>query len=321
MEVFYCKNTGWYSMTEQGIIDWLLEGDPAIRWQVHQHLLNDSDTAAQERVRVAADGWGADLLARQDPSGRWAGQLYAHKWLSTTYTLQLLRRMGLDPGNRQAQQACQHLLDGGYQEGGAISFAKTVSRIDLGVVGLVLSILAYFDFPDQRVSEIVGFLVDQQQPDGSWVPEPELTRLQYVFAGTMVVLEGLGEYEKRYPGLETRMAEAQGYGREFLLQHRLYKSRDTQKNIDPKFTRFSFPPRWHYDILVALDYFQDCGAEKDERLFDAVALLKSKRRNDGCWNLQNRHPGKTYFEMEQVGQASRWNTLRALRVLKWWEND
>jgi len=309
-------------MTEQEIIDWLLEGDPAIRWQVRLHLLNDSDAmVAQERARVATNGWGADLLTRQDPSGRWAGQLYDQKWLSTTYTLQLLRRMGLDPRNPQAHKACQQLLDGGYQKSGAISFAKTVPRIDLGVVGLVLSILAYFGYPDQRVPYILQFLLDQQQPDGSWVPEPELTRLQYVFAGTMVVLEGMREYEKRYPDPEIRVAEAQAYGREFLIRHNIYKSRDGHEIIDPKFTRFSFPPRWHYDVLVALDYFQDCGLGKDERLYDAIALLKSKRRKDGRWNLQNRHPGKTYFEMEQPGHPSRWNTLRALRVLKWWETD
>jgi squalene cyclase len=232
--------------------------------------------------------------------------------------MQLLRRMGLDPDNSQAHKACQQLLEGGYKKGGALSFAKTVSHIDLGVSGLVLSILVYFGYPDQRVHAVLEFLLDQQLPDGSWVPEPGLERLQYVFAGTLLVLDGLRDYEKRYSTSSAQVIEAQIKGREFLLSHNLFKSKETKEIIDQKMTRFSFPPRWHYDVLVALDYFQDCRAEKDRRLNDAIELVKSKRRKDGRWNLQNRHPGKTYFEMEEVGQPSRWNTLRALRVLKWW---
>ena len=306
-------------MTEQEIIAWLLESDPSIRWQVMRDLLEEDDEIfTQERMRVSSDGWGADLLSRQDTSGRWAGQLYDHKWISTTYTMQLLRRMGLDPESPQAHDACQQLLDGGYKKGGALSFAKTVSHIDLGVNGLVLSILAYFGYPDQRVHSVVEFLLDQQLPNGSWLPEPNLEHLQYIFAGTMLVLDGLREYEKRYSTLSTQVVEAQIRGREFLLSHHLFKSIVTKETIDQKLTRFSFPPRWHYDVLVALDYFQDCRAEKDERLIAAIELVKSKRRKDGRWNLQNRHPGKTYFEMEEVGQPSKWNTLRALRVLKWW---
>ncbi len=308
-------------MTNQEIIHWLLEGDHAIRWQVMDDLLGESgETIAQERTLISSRGWGADLLARQEPSGRWAGQLYNKKWISTTYTMQLLRRMGLDPDNPQAQRACQQLLEGGYREGGAISFAKTVSTIDLGVTGLVLSVLAYFQYPDLRVETIVEFLIDQQQPDGCWVPEPNIECQQYIFAGTMLILEGLREYEKGYPNSTDLVSKAQKRGQDFLLKHHLYQARDSNDPIHVKMTRFSFPPRWHYDVLVALDYFQDCKADKDERLADAIALLKSKRRKDGRWNLQNRHPGRTYFEMEQVGKPSRWNTLRALRVLNWW-ND
>jgi hypothetical protein len=307
-------------MTEQEIFDWLLDSDPAIRWQVMHDLLGENEeTFTRERMRISAEGWGVDLLSRQDVSGRWAGQLYDHKWISTTYTMQLLRRMGLDPDNLQSHKACQQLLEGGYQMGGALSFAKTVSHIDLGVSGLVLSILAYFGYPDQRVHAIIEFLLGQQRPDGSWVPEPGLDRLQYIFAGTMLVLDGLREYEKRYSTSSAQVIEAQIRGREFLLNHNLFKTIGTKEIIDQKMTRFSFPPRWHYDVLVALDFFQDCRAEKDNRLSDAIELVKSKRRKDGRWNLQNRHPGKTHFEMEVVGQPSRWNTLRALRVLKWWE--
>jgi hypothetical protein len=306
-------------MTGQAILDWLLDGDPAIRWQVKQDLLGEKEAMVnRERMCVSSHGWGAELLARQDPSGRWAGQLYDHKWISTTYTLQLLRRMGLDPDNQQAQLACQQLFEGGYQDEGAISFSKTVSHIDLGVCALTLSNLVYFGYPDQRLHTVAEFLLEQQEYDGSWVPESGTGRLQYIFAGTLLVLEALREYEVRHGDNSVRISAAQSKGREFLLQHHLFKTRATGKIFDQKLTRFSFPPRWHYDVLVALDYFQACGSGKDERLREAIDLVKSKRRKDGTWNLQNRHPGKTYFEMEQVGQPSRWNTLRAMRVLNWW---
>jgi hypothetical protein len=309
-------------MPEQAEIIWLLEGDPSIRWQVKRDLLGESEAAVlQERSLVASRGWGADLLAQQDASGRWAGQLYNHKWISTTYTLQLLRRMGLDPENAQAQLGCRQLFEGGYQEGGAISFSKTVSRIDLGVCALTLSTLAYFGYPDQRLHIMAEYLLDQQALDGSWIPEPGLERLQYIFAGTLLALEALREYQSRYRKHAARGSEAQAKGREFLLQHQLFKTRDTGEIFEQKLARFSFPPRWYYDVLTALDYFQACQAEVDERLVEAIDLLKSKRRVDGTWNLQNRHPGKTYFEMEQVGQSSRWNTLRALRVLNWWHRS
>jgi hypothetical protein len=307
-------------MTDQDKIDWLLASDPAIRWQVMGDLLGASqETVARERNRVASEGWGADLLSRQDPSGRWAGQLYDHKWISTTYTMLLLRRFGLSPGNPEALRACRELLEGGYKEGSGISFAKTVHQIDLGVVGMVLSLLAYFRYDDPRLHSMVEFLLDRQMSDGSWPPEPGVTRIQYIFAGTMLILEGLNEYKRMYTQYSSHITEALIKGREYLLRHKLYKFPDTGEIIDRKMTLFSFPPRWHYDVLVALDYFQNCNADKDERLHDAIELLKKKRRANGYWPVQNRHPGKTYFEMEKVGQPSKWNTLRALRVLKWWE--
>jgi hypothetical protein len=308
-------------MLEREVIIWLLDGDPAIRWQVRQDLLGENGAVVLvDREHISSRGWGAELLARQDPSGRWASQLYDHKWISTTYSLQLLRRMGLDPGNAQAQRGCQQLIEGGYQEGGAISFSKTVTGIDLGVCALTLSTLAYFGYPDQRVHAVAEFLLDQQEREGSWKPEPGVDRLQYIFASTLLALESLREYANLYQEDAARVSEAQTRGREFLLQHHLFKNKDADQIFDQKMTRFSFPPRWHYDVLVALDYFQACRTEKDDRLEQAIDLVKSKRRKDGTWNLQNRHPGKTFFEMEKVGQPSRWNTLRAMRVLKWWHD-
>jgi hypothetical protein len=134
----------------------------------------------------------------------------------------------------------------------------------------------------------------------------------------MLILDGLREYELQFPRSCLPIKATQEKGRQFLLHHQLYKSLTTGEALDPKMTLFSFPPRWHSDLLVVLDYFQSCRAGKDERIEPAIRLLESKRNSDGTWNLQNRHPGKTFFEMEQVGHPSRWNTLRAMRVLRWW---
>ncbi|MCU0486634.1 MAG: hypothetical protein MUC85_11070 [Anaerolineales bacterium] len=297
-----------------------MDSDPSIRWQVLRDLLDaPADLIAQERQKLAVDGWGAALLACQEASGLWGGQLYNHKWLSTTYTLLLLRQMGLQPGNLQAQRACQALLEGGYQANGGISFAKTVDTIDHGVAGMILSLLAYFGYPDERVHKLQDFLLAQQLPDGRWEPEPGNAQLKYTLAATLQVLEGLYLYQERYPERSNQAAAAQEKGREFLLAYHLFQDVQAGRVIDPKLTLFSFPPRWYYDVLAALDHFQACRAERDARLEDAIALLKARQTRDGTWKLQNRHAGKTFFEMETVGQPSRWNTLRALRVLRWWE--
>ncbi|HEX7556411.1 MAG TPA: hypothetical protein VF338_07285, partial [Leptolinea sp.] len=154
---------------------------------------------------------------------------------------------------------------------------------------------------------------------GRWEPVTGNLEIRYAFDATILILEGLREYEKQYPQQSECVIEMQKRGRDFLLSHKLYKLTSKNEIIHTGMTLFSFPPRWHYDVLVGLNYFQDCNAEKDDRLEDAINLLESKRNPGGTWNLQNRHPGKTFFEMEEVGKPSRWNTLRALRVLRWWE--
>jgi hypothetical protein len=309
-------------MNDETVIEWLLESDPSIRWQVMHDIVGaENEVVVRERQKVATEGWGAKLLSFQDPVGRWGGQLYNNKWLSTTYSLLLLRQMGLETSNHQAQLACKELLEGGFRANGGISYAKSIDIIDNGVTGMVLSMLAYFGYPDNRVHNIVDYLFSQQLPDGHWEPVQgqQDTQTKFIFDGTLLVLEGLHEYEKQYAYKAKRVAESQRRGRDFLLCHKLYKGDQTDEVVDKKMLRFSFPPRWHYDILAALDYFQDCQVEKDERLCEAIEILKAKRGHNGSWILQNNHAGKTYFDMEVVGKPSKWNTLRALRVLQWWE--
>lgn len=312
-------------------IEWLLGGDPAIRWQALQDLVGAAErTVERERSKVARDGWGARLLARQDPEGTWAGGrssdggLYSPKWTSTTYTLLLLRDFGLPSNNAQARKACKLLLDGGLQRDGGINYgiwAKWTGRSETCVTGMVLSILSYFEYEDPRLDTIASHLLEQQMPDGGWNCRRSSGATHASVHTTISVLEGLRLYElHRGRGVRATRA-AQRRGREFLLAHRLVRSHRTGDIIKPLFTRFSFPPRWHYDILRALDYLQAVNAARDRRLAEAVGIVRSSRGEDGRWLLQHSYTGKTYFEVERLGAPSRWNTLRALRVLKWWDRD
>ncbi len=318
---------------EQRVLDWLLAGDPVIRWQALRDLKAASLSEVEaERARVAEQGWGAALLARQQVDGLWAGGLYSPKWTSTTYTMLLLRRLGLPAQNEQARISCHVLLDRGFYRDGGIKYFASLGHSETCVTGMVLSILAHFRYQDERLERLVRHLLERQMPDGGWNCQSYRGASHSSLHTTISVLEGLREYEGMVSGLQSGptppgyagrpavrdLQEAQGRGREFLLKHRLYRSARSGEVIDARMSRLSFPPRWRYDLLRALDYFQDCGAEPDRRCGEAIEVLEKKRRPDGCWVLQNRHPGKAFFEMETVGQPSRWNTLRALRVLRWY---
>lgn len=304
--------------TNDPILTWLLESDPAIRWQTLRDLCNAGTARIlKEQEKISSEGWGARLLARQAASGLWGGGLYGPKWTSTTYTMLLLRQFGLPPDNPQALKACKLLMDKGFYHDGGINFFASMQHSETCVTGMVLSILAYFFFDDERVENLVEHLCAQQMPDGGWNCRSYDGATHSSFHTTISVLEGLHEYEKRR---YSRMAaKSQERGVEFLLLHKLFRSHRTGNVVDSKMTRFSFPPRWRYDIMRALDYFQASQLPRDPRLEEAIAIIKKKRRTDGRWVLQSKHAGKTFFEMEKVGKPSRWNTLRALRILKWYE--
>lgn len=305
------------------VSSWLLDADPAIRWQALRDVVGAGARAVErERQRVARAGWGARLLARQDPKGTWAGGLssdaglYSPKWISTTYTMLLLRDLGLPAGNQQAQKACALLLEQGLQRDGGINYGWTTS--ETCVTGMVLSILAHFEHDDDRLDTIAEHLLAQQMPDGGWNCRRRFGATHASVHTTILALEGLRLYELHRDHKRQAVRAAQRRGREFLLMHRLYRSDRTGEIIKPVFLRFAFPPRWHYDILRALDYFQAVNAPRDRRLSDAIDIVRKTQREDGRWTLQHSYKGKTYFEMERLNAPSRWNTLRALRVLKWW---
>ncbi len=311
------------------VIHWLLTGDPSIRWQVLQDLLGASKASIErERRNIARSGWGARLLAKQDSRGSWAAGLssdrglYSPKWTSTTYTMLVLRDFGLTPNSTAAQKACKLLLDCGLQRDGGVSYgtwAKWTHSGETCISGMILSLLSYFHFEDPRLDTIVHHLLDEQMPDGGWNCRRPRGATHSSVHTTISVLEGLRHFELFCERNARAVRAAQLRGREFLLVHRLFRSHRTGKIIKPEFLRLSFPPRWHYDILRALDYFQSVNAPRDPRLSDALDVLRSRRCSDGRWLLQHSYAGKVYFELERPGSPSRWNTLRALRVLKWWD--
>jgi len=308
---------------EKHVIEWLLSGDAGIRWQTMHDLTGALETEFySERTRVAEQGWGKQLLDLQDSSGMWGGGLYSPKWISTTYTMLLLRHLGLHPRHPAAWCACELLLERGLYTDGGINFSRSKSHkySETCVTGLILALLAYFQYGDERIQCLVNFVLEQQMPDGGLNCQSFNGAVHSSFHTTIMVLEGLLEFTRfsdyNYNEIQTAIARAI----EFLLEHKLYKSHRTGAIVHKNLTLFSFPPHWHYDVLRALDFCRDLNCALDPRMQDALNLVREKRGADGCWKLQNQHPGRTFFTMEQPGKPSRWNTLRALRVLKWVED-
>lgn len=316
-------------------IEWLMDSDPAIRWQVMRDL-TDSPAAeiAAERARVASEGWGARLLALQRPDGQWAsgaptfdsaeeanwwhslpperrGTLFP-QWTSTTWSLNLLRDCGLDPQSAAARYAVTLVRDHcQWEHDGEPFFAGEVEPC---INGRAVALGAYFG---EDVTGIVERLLGEQMSDGGWNCEQENGATVGSFHTTIEVLTGLLEYEQAMKGApEVRAARLRG--QDYLLERRMLRRLTTGAVINPDWTRFSYPTGWYYDILRGLDYLRAAGATPDERMAEAFALVESKRDTGGRWPLENPHPGQLHFAMDVgEGQPSRWNTLRALRVLRW----
>ncbi|MCP4305957.1 MAG: hypothetical protein GY788_13995 [bacterium] len=298
-------------------IDWLLEGDPSIRWQTKRDLLDSRDYAA-DRQAIATSGWGRQLLEAQDQRGTWADGLYSPKWKSTTYTLLLLYRCGLEPGSSAALRGLEQLWEGTTYFDGGLTPAKTVPGAEACVTAMYVALARYFGYDDPRVAPAEQWLLDNQLEDGGWNCENVRSGHKHSsFHTSIAVLEALAEIDRSNPGLP-EVTAAMNRGREFFLAHRLYKSHRDGSVANPVFTKLSFPPRWHYDILRGLDHFQAVTAPTDPRFGDAIAVLRDKKRSDGLWPVQHKHGGRVWFDMETGRKPSRWNTLRALRVLRWW---
>jgi hypothetical protein len=323
------------------LLKWLLDSDPAIRWQVMRDLTGESpDAIAAERARVATEGWGAELLARQSPAGIWAGS--PRGWradlpkehrdlLITLYSLSVLMDLGLDSASKPAR--------------------KMIDRIDKRVVfkwlnnrpylhgetepcinGRILGIGAYFKKPNHALARR---LLSEQLEDGGWNCEAPKS-LRSSFHTTICVLEGLLEYERAggksgavaksaaksvAKSVTKSVTQARKRGENYLLERHMFRSLRTGEVINKRWLRFSFPTFWHYDVLRGLDYLRNAGVKPDSRVDDAIGIVIERRHQNGRWPLNLLHPEYIPLRMETgVGSASRWNSLRALRVLRWYDN-
>ena len=308
-------------------LDWLLDSDPAIRWQVLRDLVKAPDEiVSKERARVAVAGWGARLLDLQAEDGQWAGGACfpapelddddgGQPWISTLPTLQLLHDFGVDPQAERVRRAIHLVKDGCRWEHAGQPFFS--GEVEPCINGRAVTLGVYFG---QDVSGIVDRLVREQLEDGGWNCEAERGSVRSSFDTTINVLEGLWAYE-RASGGSAELIAARRRGEEYLLERRLFRRKSTGEVVNGAWLQFSFPTHWQYDVLRALDYFRSVGGRPDTRIGEAIDLLRSKQRPQGTWPLENTHPGKVHFSLEDGdGQPSRWNTLRAVRVLRWYES-
>ena len=300
-------------------LNWLLEGDVAIQYQVHRDLLDVDRPDLQ--ARIASEGWGARFLAARNPDGHWGRGFYQPKWTSTHYTLLDLRHLCLPPGHPQVLETIDLILAQSKDAQGSINPHRTPGApSDVCISGMFLTYACYFGVDAEPLHSIIDYLLPQQMPDGGFNCQREYgSPVHSSLHSTISVLEGIHEY--RANGYTYRQAELENIAaqsRAFILQHQLFRSHRTGEVIDPKMLMLSFPSRWRYDILRALDHFQSSQVPYNPRLQPALDVLIKKQRADGRWPVQAKHPGQTHFDMERTGQPSRWNTLRALRVLRFY---
>ena len=307
-------------MTLNQIIDWLLKGDVSVQYQVYRDLLSIERNDLQKRIE--SEGFGAQLLSKQLPNGHWGEAFYQPKWISTHYTLLDFRNLNPNPDNTIIRN-CIHLVLGmGKADDGGIPLGPTTQlHSDVCVNGMFLNYASYFKTEEQQLHSIINSILDEIMPDGGF--NCRLNRSGAVHSSlhtTLSVLEGLTEYiNTGYTYRKDDVSKAILSSKEFVLLHQLFISDKTQKIIDKKFLKLSYPRRWRYDILSALDFFQYSNTPWDSRLKPAIDVLLKKRTKQGTWKVQAKHPGQTHFDMEKAGLPSRWNTLRALRVLKHYE--
>ena len=291
------------------LVSWLLEGDPAIRWRVLQDLTGASARqVSRERALVAKEGWGARLLAAQDDDGGWGEGVYAPKWTSTTYTLLRLLWLGLPSDHPAARRGCEQLW----------AWQRRWRVPETCIVSILVRLTSFFGYRENKLDELVHHLLDQQLDDGGWNCATLTDKGKHSsFHTSIQALEALDAYSRSGGSIDT--AEAAERGREFFLAHKLYQSHRTGAVAVRGSTKFPAFPEWHFDVMRGLEYFHDCGAPRDPRLGDAIEVIRKARRRDGTWSTYTQYAGRQWFRIEDPG-ASRWNTRRALGILRWWDS-
>jgi hypothetical protein len=319
-------------MAIDDVDDWLRDSDPALRWQVERDLTHAPDEVWQAtRARVATEGFGARLLARQDPDGQWAGGAFfpadfdfrgpereqvGQPWTATTWVLNSLRDWGLDAAvlgdtaQRLAANATWEYEDRPYWEG----------EVDCCINAYTVANGAWLG---ADVSGVVDWFLEHRLADGGWNCDWIEGSKVSSFHSTLNALKGLLYYESVAGGSEAIRA-ARRDGEEYLLRRDLYKRLSTGEAVGPWATRFAYPFRWSYSVLNAADYFRAaCLFEDrppDKRMTEAIELIRAARQPDGTWIQAGRLPGRVWFEVDvPAGEPSKWLTFYATRVLNWWE--
>lgn len=306
-------------MISEHLISWLLEGDVSIQYQTYRDLLN---IEKQElRDKIAIEGWGKAYLSLRKSSGHWGNSFYQPKWTCSHYTLLELKNLSISPDNKDIRDTMQMIFRNNKCQDGGINPVGSIKQSDVCINGMVLNYAAYFGVEESDLESVVDFLLSQHMKDGGFNCHSNRKGATHSsLHTTLSVIEGILEYSRN--GYQYRIEELKKaivQCQEFILVHRLFRSDKTGYVIKPAFLKFHYPCRWYYDMLKALDHFQDARIAYDERMSDAIEYLLKRRNQSGQWLLQAKHPGSVHFEMETSGKPSRWNTLRALRVLKHFE--
>jgi len=298
------------------IIDWLLDTDASIRWQVLRDLTDaPAEIVAAERSRAGSEGWGPRLLDQQRPDGQWGDGVATPFWWSNMYTLLFLRDLGLDSTSQRARAAIDLVRSNVTWGPGFGDSPFFEGEVEPCINGRVVALGAYFGV---RSDHLVDRLLSEQLVDGGWNCEAQRGSVRSSFHTTICVLEGLLAFEHAF-GATSAVTDARRRAQEYLLERRLLRRLSTGHIIDSTWTQFAFPTLWHYDVLRALDYLRAAGAQPDARVGEAIAIVLERRQGDGRWLLDVRHRNTLHEELAgAVGAPNRWVTLRALRVLDWY---
>lgn len=303
-------------MTEQAVLDWLLAGDAAVRYQATRDLLGRDDVGLQ--ALIATEGQGAALLAARGADGHWGRGFYQPKWTSSHYTLLELKNLGVPPTTAAARETVALILGANRVADGGLNPTATVCHSDACVNGMALGYCAYFGGDADQLATIVDFLLSQRMPDGGFNCQSNRSGARHAaLNSTTCVVEGITAYERAgYTHRLGELLEARARSAELLLAHRLFRSHRTGEVIRAEFLRLHYPTRWYYDVLRGLDALREAGARDDQRMADALAVLTQRRRDDGRWVVNRAYPGRTHVQPEPAGKPSRWVTLLAKRVLR-----
>lgn len=304
----------------ESAIEWLLEGDVSIQFQTHRDLSGEIRPDLQ--AQIATSGWGSEFLRCRNPDGSWGLGFYQPKWTSTHYTLLDLKTLQVKPDHDAIRESVRAIARTQKGPDGGINPAGAVKESDVCINGMYLSYACYFGEAEESIGSVVDFILNQRMADGGFNCRKNRSGARHSsLHSTLSVAEGIHEYARSgYQYRLRELQEAAASAREFMLQHRLFKSDRTGEVIHKDLLRLAFPPRWKYNVLRALDYFREVGSGRDSRMDEALAILHRKRRADGRWPVQSAHPGQVHFTMERAGGPSRWNTLIALRVLDRFES-